>query len=200
MSTRPGSPTIRTLAYQTLFSERSERIVRKLAGRSSPVTPAHQDERCLACHTTPRGSIELKQTAWMSQDGVSCEACHGASEKWLGPHTTAGWSGLGAEVKQRDYGLRPTKELAQRALVYAECHVGSRASDGMIVKDVNHDLIAAGHPRLNFEFAAFLDNLPTHWREKGRNASPDFAALAWSVGQVATTKAALELLRGLRYG
>ena len=34
-----------------------------------------------------------------------------------------------------------------------------------------------------------------HWDEKERNAAADFPALAWAVGQLATTKAALELLR-----
>ena len=188
------------LAYETLHGERSARIARKLAGRSGKVIPAHQDERCLACHSTPRPAAELRRTEWMNRDGVSCEACHGASEKWLGPHTTEGWSSLGAEIKERDYGFRPTRDLARRAGLCAECHVGDRkggaGAEVAIIKDVNHDLIAAGHPRLNFELAAYLDNLPPHWREKGRNAAPDFPALAWSVGQVATTKAGLELLRG----
>lgn len=185
------------LAFETLLGDRSERIARKLAGRSGKVIPAHQDERCLACHSTPRPAAELRKTDWLSRDGVSCEACHGASEKWLGPHTTESWSGLGPQIKERDYGFRPTKNLARRAQLCAGCHVGERGEEGgSIVKDVNHDLIAAGHPRLNFEFAAYLDNLPSHWREKGRNAAPDFPALAWSVGQVATARAGLQLLRG----
>jgi hypothetical protein len=69
-------------------------------------------------------------------------------------------------------------------------------------RDVNHDLIAAGHPRLNFELAAFLDNMPPHWKEKGQNADPtgrfprakNFSARAWAIGQLASARAALELL------
>ena len=38
------------------------------------------------------------------------------------------------------------------------------------MRDVNHDLIAAGHPRLSFEFSAYLDNMPPHWDEKYKNA------------------------------
>ena len=73
-----------SLAYRALFSERSEQMVRKLAGSSSTIpTPAHLDERCLACHTTPRRTAELRRTPWLNQDGVGCEACHGAAEKWL---------------------------------------------------------------------------------------------------------------------
>jgi hypothetical protein len=31
------------------------------------------------------------------------------------------------------------------------------------VQVVDHDLIAAGHPRLNFEFNAYFESLPAHW-------------------------------------
>jgi hypothetical protein len=68
------------------------------------------------------------------------------------------------------------------------CHVGEPD------RDVNHDLIAAGHPRLNFEFGAFQAIMPKHWREEGENARPDFEARAWTVGQVVSAQAALALL------
>jgi hypothetical protein len=56
---------------------------------------------------------------------------------------------------------------------------------------VDHDLIAAGHPRLNFEFAAFLANMPPHWFEDTRG---NFPARAWAVGQVASSRAAVAQL------
>jgi hypothetical protein len=95
-----------------------------------------------------------------------------------------------------------TKDLAVRAEVCAGCHVGKHAPHGLLEQDVNHDLIAAGHPRLSFELSAFLDNMPAHWDERDENAGPvgpnhraaDFPARAWAVGQLATAKAALELL------
>jgi hypothetical protein len=60
---------------------------------------------------------------------------------------------------------------------------------------VNHDLIAAGHPRLNFEFGAYHANLPKHWNEqKDKAGRPDFEARAWAIGQIVTAKSALELL------
>src|SRR5207253_2017930 len=74
------------------------------------------------------------------------------------------------------------------------CHVGGPSEDGRPPRDVDHDLIAAGHPRLEFEFSGSLANLPAHWSEKGRNAAPDFPARAWAIGQVASAGAALELL------
>jgi hypothetical protein len=56
---------------------------------------------------------------------------------------------------------------------------------------MNHDLIAAGHPRLNFEFAAYLANMPPHWVE---DTGGNFPARAWAIGQAATAKAAADLL------
>jgi hypothetical protein len=81
--------------------------------------------------------------------------------------------------------MRPTKRLEARARICVECHVGSPG------RDVNHDLIAAGHPRLNFEFAAFLANMPPHWVEK---TGGNFPAQAWAIGQATTARAAADLL------
>jgi hypothetical protein len=56
--------------------------------------------------------------------------------------------------------------------------------------DMNHDLIAAGHPRLAFEFASYLANLPKHWDESADHARhqvvgqpPSFNSDAWAHGQ-----------------
>jgi hypothetical protein len=55
--------------------------------------------------------------------------------------------------------------------------------------DVNHDLIAAGHPRLNFEFATYLASYPKHWKEK-----QEIEAKSWAIGQVVTAGAVVDLL------
>src|SRR5262249_48335933 len=62
------------------------------------------------------------------------------------------------------------------------------------VRDVNHDLIAAGHPRLNFEFAAFQANMPKHWEPTADEKKPEYEFKSWAVGQAASAKAALDLL------
>jgi hypothetical protein len=188
-------------AYAVLFGEQSDRIESKLAGASGTPTCAHLDPRCLACHTAPRTARERKTTDWMNADGVGCESCHGASDNWLGPHTTDSWRDRAPAMKEA-MGLKNTKDLALRAELCAGCHVGKH-SDGSTDQDVNHDLIAAGHPRLNFELAAFLENMPRHWEEKGEYADPvnptnragDFTARAWGIGRLTTLKIALELLQ-----
>jgi len=141
-------------------------------------------------------------TRWTNQDGVGCESCHGASGRWLGPHTTEEWQLTNGPSRKEAFGFVDTKSLASRARVCAGCHVGASSASGLLLRDVNHDLIAAGHPRLNFEFSAYLDNMPPHWNEKGQNADPaarlqraaNFPARAWAIGQFVTALASLELL------
>jgi hypothetical protein len=139
----------------------------------------------------------MKSTAWMNQDGVGCESCHGSAEKWLGTHTTEGWKGISRREKEEQYGLIDIGHLARRVELCAGCHVGRRAGENgdFPPQDVNHDLVAAGHPRLNFEFASFQANQPRHWKAGGAESAPDFPARAWAIGQLITAKIALELLR-----
>jgi hypothetical protein len=58
--------------------------------------------------------------------------------------------------------------------------------------DVDHDLIAAGHPRLRFEFASFQLLLHKHW--DATPDGPEFEAGAWPLGQLTAARAALILL------
>jgi hypothetical protein len=194
-------------AFDVLHNERSEGIARNLAAKTGKLIPAHKDVRCLACHVTPAlANGTAKDVVAMREDGVGCEACHGPAEKWRAPHTNpTAWAEtkarLGFDGVKRQYGMVVMEDLAHRAQVCAGCHVGAGADNalGLPVRDVNHDLIAAGHPRLNFEFGAFLANMPKHWLEphekrKDEKAGQVFDAKVWAVGQAATAMAALELL------
>jgi hypothetical protein len=100
-----------------------------------------------------------------------------------------GWQALTDKQKYEIFGMRPTKDLLARGQACTECHIGLGSSD------VNHDLIAAGHPRLNFEYGSQLAKLPKHWRindDKARH--PDYEAKVWALGQILTAKASLDLL------
>jgi hypothetical protein len=161
-------------AYAVLHDPRSDRIVKNLKGEY----PAYNNQVCLGCHATTNSS----------SDGVGCETCHGAARNWLSTHYLPGWKQMSAAAKA-DLGMLATKKLSVRAQACVECHVGSGA------RDVNHDLIAAGHPRLNFEFGSYLAILPKHWREREDKARyPDLEARAWALGQVTSARAALQLL------
>jgi Cytochrome c554 and c-prime len=171
-------PDPHTRAFAVLDSERSRRMVknlRRLKVDLDEVLP-QADALCLSCH----GPAALAGPG-ASNDGFACESCHGPADKWLQPHTAAAWAKRSAADK-RALGFQPMDSLADRARVCTACHVGAGE------RDVNHDLIAAGHPRLNFEFDTYYANLPRHWqpeRDQGHKGL---------VGQTVCAEAALQLL------
>jgi hypothetical protein len=176
-------------AFATLQSDVYKNILTRLKGT------AYTEELCLKCHATPEPDGSPLPHEFLA-DGIGCESCHGPSEKWRTTHYQQTWKNRSAADKLAD-GFFNTKDLAARVAKCAECHVGNET------KDVNHDLIAAGHPRLNFEYTACHELLPRHWRDKASEAEPwedkskkfgpDFEAKAWLIGQAATAKAAVEL-------
>ena len=179
-------------AFPVLFNKVSARIETNL--RPTSPLKASTDRLCLNCHAMPDGgAAEVSETTsskaeCSSQEGFSCESCHGAAEKWIGEHVTKSWKDKTPEEKI-ELGMKPTKDLYWRVNMCAGCHVGGPD------REVNHDLVAAGHPRLNFEFAAYHALLPKHWSEKDdRDRYADFEARAWKIGQLVSAKAALVLL------
>lgn len=167
-------------AYGVLFrpdAVRMERLYRKLP--NSTAAAAHNDELCLKCHS-PMGVANKD----LRNDAVGCEACHGASSQWRTTHYLREWKTLDIHAKV-DRGLNNTKDLIQRVNMCAQCHVGA---PGM---EVDHDLIAAGHPRLFFDYAAYHDLLPRHWKEPDEAS---FSAKAWAIGRLASAHAAMNLL------
>jgi hypothetical protein len=180
-------------AYVILFEEPAQQIVKNLHGPKA--RPATESLLCLNCHVQPgletmppaRDSLE-RSPCLVLADGVGCESCHGPAEKWLKTHYLPNWQQKTPDQKAA-LGLRQTKDLVVRAQICATCHVGA----GNL--DVNHDLIAAGHPRLRFEYAAYLANLPRHWDDaKDRKGHAAFDMEVWSIGQIASMQAALRLL------
>jgi hypothetical protein len=181
-------------AYDVLLNDRSRMIARNLAKPTGQLKEAHEDERCLACHSIPAMDYKELERFGRVKDGVSCESCHGPAEKWLVEHTTLSWRRRQPEEKERLFGMTNTKDLAGRAQLCAGCHVGAPedAKRGEPLRDALHDIMAAGHPRLAFEFGNFFARMPRHWVEKDNE--PDFEVRAWVVGQVASAHAALRLL------
>ncbi len=175
-------------AYETLMSSQSQAIAQLLWGENHP---AHEAALCLKCHVHP--DYQDATPNFRREDGVSCESCHGAANDWKEAHFRKGWKDITWADKDA-LGFADTKRLPGRAAVCATCHVGA---PGM---EVDHDLIAAGHPALRFEFATYFANLPPHWdaeRDKKANSSDDrtdFEGRAWVIGQLATSAQALELL------
>lgn len=182
-----------TRAYAVLLAPRSIEICKRLAGFAEP----HNEPRCLVCHSTPILANQRDHPA--HKEGVSCEACHGSGAHWIADH--AGWTaGTGHAAELVKTGMTNLSDPATRAEVCVGCHVGAPATDAIPARDVNHDLIAAGHPRLNFDYATYLRSLPPHWAERDRSVNPPKLrppgeeVTHWLVGRAVGTAAGLELL------
>ena len=172
-------------AYDVLWTERSRAITRSLMHRGEATSAAEHSEtlqqRCVGCHATEGGS--------KSALGVSCESCHGAAGEWLHTHYRSDFH------RDEAKGFQDTKNLQTRANVCMPCHVGPGGG-----QTVDHDLIAAGHPRLAFDFRSYLESLPAHWdgqRERERLRG-DYQFLLWSAGQQAQRSALTALRAGGR--
>lgn len=178
-----------TRAYSVLLDPRSREIERRLTGSED----AHTDVRCLACHATPALAKDPNDRRLI--EGVGCEACHGNASRWLADH--AGWT-AGPDHDQRlsAAGMTHLADPMVRATTCAGCHIGAPAAGDVPVRDMNHDLIAAGHPRLNFDYGTYLRALPPHWAEKDRTVSPPKLRPAsdefghWLTGRAAMAAAA----------
>jgi len=152
-------------AYNVLFNERSARIAKNMRLRKR----AYEEDACLDCHTSniPAqqivGAIDL-------EDGVQCEVCHGPASGWRAEHTEEGWTHEQSVAR----GMIDLRDLPVRAHNCHRCHLGSEQ------KEVDHELIASGHPILAFELDNYTESMPPHWTP-GRDTH---GVRAWAVGQV----------------
>lgn len=172
-------------AFDVLYDERSKTIAKNYPDSSGKVIPAHKDARCLQCHAPE--AITAPQQHLLSPVGVGCESCHGPAGDWGTAHYQTGWKQRSPQQQASESGFYPLKDINFRIKVCASCHVGDEN------REVTHDLIAAGHPRLAFEYSAY-HNLPhyqKHWKEK----DPQFETKAWEAGQIVSAQAAVSLLK-----
>ncbi len=184
-------------AYSALHSGLAKQMATwlKLSNKT-----AHESVECLSCHSQATATKESKSAGHAPLASVDCEQCHGAAELWLTPHRRKNWKQLSPDVKQR-LGFKNLSDVLTRATLCTDCHVGSAG------RDVNHDLLAAGHPRLNFELSTFHANWPKHWPRKTDESkhpvsktNPNdptgslFEAKLWAIGQIVTAQRSLELL------
>jgi hypothetical protein len=84
-------------------------------------------------------------------------------------------------------GMVNTASELVRAKACSLCHVGGPD------RDMNHDIIAAGHPALYFDYATYLKAYPKHWREEPLDP-PALALERWLIGQVTKADSELELI------
>ena len=162
-------------AYNVLFSDRSARIARNMRLKKR----AYEEATCLDCHTTniPANLVEGHVD---HSDGVQCEVCHGPASGWRAEHTQEGWTHDQSVAR----GMIDLRKVPSRGTVCVGCHVGSAK------KEVDHELIASGHPLLAFELDNYTESMPPHWTA-GRDSH---GIHAWAVGQVVSFRESLDNL------
>jgi hypothetical protein len=151
-------------AYNVLFNDRSARIARNMHLKRK----ANEESLCLDCHST-NVPAQLVSGRLDIEDGVQCEACHGPASGWRAEHTQAGWTHEQSVAR----GMTDQRDLRVRAHICDRCHVGAGGPE------VDHELIASGHPLLAFELDNYTETMPPHWT-KGK---PTHGVPAWAVGQ-----------------
>jgi hypothetical protein len=193
-------------AHRVLYGDLAKQIVAHLDAKPLADVRPERDRRCIGCHATG-ATTDTHDTAWMT-DGVSCESCHGPAKQWLATHTF--WPAKHERPPKfaDEQGMSDTSNPASAAARCAACHVGRPREPGETVDhDMNHDMIAAGHPRLNFEYSTYLALMPKHWSEPKNDPrladdaqraqrQTERELKAWSSGQLAVAAAALELTAG----
>lgn len=169
-------------AFATLHEPRSRKMAALLG-----IGEAHRAEQCLACHSA-QASRESPLPPEVLADGVACGSCHGDATRWVAVHHLPEWKQLNSEARA-ELGYRELADARSRVRTCIPCHVGDTS------REVNHDMLAAGHPRLTFEFAAYQRLWPRHWSPRDRaEAGADFAERSWAVGQAETLAAVARLL------
>lgn len=150
-------------AYAVLFNKLSERIVRNMRLKRR----AYEEKLCLDCHSTniPASQVSGKIDL---EDGVQCEVCHGPAGGWRAEHTQAGWT----HQQSVERGMIDLRDLPVRGHTCHRCHLGNHE------KEVDHELIASGHPVLQFELDNYTESMPPHW-----NANATHGVRAWATGQ-----------------
>lgn len=166
-------------AFDVLFNETSVRMAKQLGLKA-----AHTEARCLACHSTAAAHPSaVKGERFAVEFGVGCESCHGAAGAWVARHTERTWRSLSMSQKA-DLGFHDLRPVNARAEKCAECHAGSPRAT------VDHDLIAAGHPRLAFELSAYHALLPKHWDTAAElQRDPAQELRLWAIGHAVSAKA-----------
>jgi hypothetical protein len=174
-------------ASDVLWTYRAREMTRLLATRTAdaterpPISDAEHarvlQDRCVNCHATPSPTA-AQPTPDSNPLGVTCESCHGPAGDWLRAHSRTSFA------RNSSPGFADTKDLAQRAAVCMPCHVGPKETGGQ-PQAVDHDVIAAGHPRLNFEFHAYFQSLPPHWNRSNdaQQHAGSFHYQTWFAGQ-----------------
>lgn len=173
-------------AYNKLLTPEAIAIASKLK-----LGKPEKAQACLTCHAdyVPE---QQRSPEFQLSDGIGCEACHGGAEHYIDSHKDRN---LSLSEKQQD-GLYPTWQPQPRAELCLSCHMGNK------LRSIDHRIMGAGHPRLQFELDTFTYLQPHHVvdedyiERKGRQDN----ARDWAVGQALAADSLLSQLQDSEQG
>jgi hypothetical protein len=168
-------------AWRTLTTERSATIAANLG-----IADATAADLCLDCHATNAPPAPRAENFDIA-DGVQCESCHGPAGGWVHSHDDPG--ARHAESVSR--GMIALAAPRERAAVCLGCHLGRDDTF------VSHRIMAAGHPRTDFELDTFTFLQPSHFVDDADYAERKEAydsARSWAAGQAAAVLGQLGVL------
>ena len=114
-------------AYQTLLSEKAKQI-----GASMSIVQPEASTQCLVCHVTAVAKTFQKHGSAPYTEGVGCEACHGAGQKYASYRVMKKLSNLKTRKPKllRSYAKKVGFHV-QGAEVCFQCHVKKRVYQGL---------------------------------------------------------------------
>jgi len=161
-------------AYATLESEGGKAIARYMG------IDGTKSEKCTVCHA-PDAKL-APNSGHRKIDGVSCEHCHGPAQEWIQAHIERDWKSKKAGYYAR--GFYDNANFRLRAERCAGCHT-----------DIDHEIVAGGHPPLQFEMVAYAQ-IMKHWDDQEDRPAGSFSVdpTLWAVGQVVGLKHVLDMV------
>lgn len=70
-------------AYETLMGDAAKKIAKEKGLKTAPA----EAEECLKCHVTGGGMAKNVEASFKKEEGVTCEACHGAASAYRMLHS-----------------------------------------------------------------------------------------------------------------
>jgi cytochrome c peroxidase len=70
-------------AYKTLLGEAAKKVAKDKGLKTAP----SESPECLKCHVTGGGAAKNVDAGFKKEDGITCEACHGAASGYLSLHS-----------------------------------------------------------------------------------------------------------------
>jgi hypothetical protein len=88
-------------AYKTLLGDEAKKMAKEKGLKTAPA----ETEACLKCHVTGGGMAKNVEATFKKEEGVTCEACHGAASGYKMIHSK------GDVAKSKEAGLiKPGKD------------------------------------------------------------------------------------------